>query len=111
RGVAPRWQSRVQASWRAGSGRHLKVDSLGALAPLVGLGVERHPHALVERPDARALNGGHMDEYVLAALVRRNKAETFGLIEELDSPSLPHARSPCPRSGGVRAQPNGHAPK
>src|SRR5690606_27819271 len=85
-------------------------DRLWALAPLVRLGIERNAHTFVERADARALDGGHMNEHVLTALVRCNEAEALGLIEELDSSSLPHARSPCPRSGGVSARLHRRAP-
>src|SRR5262249_43738262 len=75
----------------------LQVDRLGSLAALVWFGFEGDAHAFIERADFRALHGGDMDEDVLAPLVRRDEAESLRLIEELDSSSLPHARSPCPR--------------
>src|SRR5215467_1357348 len=88
---------RVTNPWRPVSARRLQVHGLGSLAALVRLGLERNAHALVESADVRALNGSDVHEDVLASLVRRDEAETFRLVEELYSSSLPHARSPCPR--------------
>ena len=70
---ATRTSTRVTPS--AQSLRHLQVHRLGYLAALVGLSLERHAHAFVERADARALDGGDVHEHILAALVRRDEAE------------------------------------
>ncbi len=75
----------------------LQIDGLGALAALVGLGLEGHAHALVEGADARALHRRDVHEHILAALVRRDEAKALRLVEKFDSSVLPHARSPFPR--------------
>src|ERR671924_1944440 len=83
----------------------LKVDRLRSLAALVGLGIEGHAHALIERTNPRPLDGGDVHEHILPALVRRDEAEALRLIKELNRSRLPHVvRPPGPRGNcGWRA--------
>src|SRR4051794_15935229 len=53
---------------------------------------------LVGRLVAAGLDGGVVDEDVLAAAVLRNETETFFGVEPLDG-SLSHVRFPCPCRG------------
>src|SRR5262245_45260366 len=57
---------------------------------------ERDLVALVERPDARRLQGGRMHEHILGAVLRRDKPEALGTVEELDRSVDPHRRDAFP---------------
>jgi hypothetical protein len=76
----------------------LNVDGLGTFAAPVGLGFERDTLAFIDGGKARALQGGNVKEYVLAAVVRRNEAEASRMIEKLDGPSLAHGKLSFPPS-------------
>src|SRR5690349_10244630 len=56
----------------------------GLLAVAAGLEVEADLLALIEGGQARALDGGDVDECVLAAARRLDEAVTLGGIEEFD---------------------------
>src|SRR5207245_2174788 len=49
---------------------------------------------LVERPDARGFQSRGVDEYVLGAVFRRDKAKALGAVEELDCSSNSHGKKP-----------------
>src|SRR6185503_13215927 len=55
------------------------VGAFGALADVV-----LHLVILLQRLEAAALNGGEVNEKVFAAIVRRDEAETLGVVEPLD---------------------------
>src|SRR5581483_6673298 len=62
------------------------LDSLqiGGLGPArIRLNVERHLLALGQGAHARRFDGGSVNEHVLAAAIRRDKAKTLGAVEEL----------------------------
>src|SRR5690606_4124987 len=80
-----------------GAGHHpfvllaeLEVDCLRSLAARIGLGFERHPGAVLQRGKAGAFDRLYVDEDVLAAVIRRDKAETARVVEKLDDTILPH---------------------
>ena len=54
---------------------HLHVDGLRTLATAVRLGLEGYPRTLVERGKSRLLQRRDMQKHILAAIVRRDKAE------------------------------------
>jgi hypothetical protein len=60
----------------------LQIDGLGAA--LVGFDVEADALAFVEAAKSGGLNGGHVDEHVLAAAFRRDEPETLRGVEELN---------------------------
>ena len=62
----------------------LEIDGLGALG--IGLDVERHLLALVQRAQARRFHGRDVDEHVLVAAVRRDEAKTLGGIKNFTVP-------------------------
>jgi hypothetical protein len=53
----------------------LNVDGLGTFAASVGLGFKSDALAFIDGGKTRALQGGDVKEYILAAVVRRNEAE------------------------------------
>lgn len=63
-----------------------EVDGFGAAG--VGFGVEADALTFGQGAHAGLLNGCGVDEYVLAAAVRRDKAEAFSGIEELHCSNL-----------------------
>src|SRR5690606_40860665 len=62
----------------------LEVDCLRSLAARIGLGFERHPGAVLQRGKAGAFDRLYVDEDVLAAVIRRDKAETARVVEKLE---------------------------
>ena len=57
-------------------------------ATTIFLGVERHLLAFAQTANARALESRRMDEYVLAAIFRLNKAEALLIVVEFHCASL-----------------------
>src|ERR1700724_2736247 len=78
---------------RTGSGRALQVYGLRAFATLVGLGLEGYAHHLVEIADAGALDGRHVHEHVLAAVVRLDETEPLLGIVKFHGANLAHRGS------------------
>jgi len=64
----------------------LDVGSLRAFWSTHSL--ERYALTFLQRLEAIALNGGEVREEVIAASVRRDEAEAFGIVEPFDSASL-----------------------
>src|SRR5690606_19634552 len=75
----------------------LQVDRLGAFAPLVRLGIEGDARSLGKRPDTRTLDGRHVDEHVLAPVIRRDEAVALLIVVKLDRTNLAHLSSPRTR--------------
>jgi hypothetical protein len=63
--------------------RRLDIADGDLTGAAILLGIEGDLLALVEAAHAGALEGGGMDEHVLAAIIRRNKAEALLRIIEL----------------------------
>src|SRR5690606_18848716 len=63
---------------------------LRTLAHTVRLDLEGDLLAVDQRTQARTLNCGDVDENVLRAVVRRDKSEAFGCIEEFYGAGLGH---------------------
>jgi hypothetical protein len=76
----------------------LNVDGLGTFAAPVGLGFKRDTLAFIDGGKPGALQGGNVEEYVLATVVRRNEAEAARVIEKLYRPSLAHGKLSFPPS-------------
>jgi hypothetical protein len=70
----------------------LHVDCLGAFAPTVWFGLERDTRSFVQRRKTRTLQRGDVKKHILAAIVRRDKAEPARMIEEFDRPGLTHGK-------------------
>jgi hypothetical protein len=60
----------------------LQIDRLRAF--LVGFDVEADALAFIQASQTRLLDGGDMDEYVLAAVFRGDESESFGCIKKFD---------------------------
>src|SRR5690606_23291563 len=88
-----RWKSR-QTRRPAAESTEREVDRLRSLAALVRLGVEGHLLPVLEPRQAGGLHRRDVDEDVLIADVRRNEAESLGVVEELDGTSLGHGANP-----------------
>src|SRR3990172_6077099 len=72
----------------------LDLDRFRALAHLVRLDLEADLLAIGEMADASRLQGADMDEHVLRAAGRCDKAEAFRGIEELHGTCLAHLLFP-----------------
>jgi hypothetical protein len=73
------------------SGGALNVRGLLAFRPLRD--IERNLLAFFQRLEAIHRDGGEMREEIFAAIIGSNKAETFGIVEPLDSTSCHNAAS------------------
>ena len=69
-----------------------QIDRLRTLAALVRLGIESHFLSIFEARKARRLHGRDVDEDILRPVIRRDEAETFGMVEEFDSAGLRHGK-------------------
>jgi len=67
---------------------------LGPATARVVLGVEGETHSILEPGNAGALHGGDVNENVAPAIVRRDEAEAFVLVEEFHYPGASHEASP-----------------
>jgi len=72
----------------------LDLPSLLAATLAVVLKREGDLVALIERVEASSLQGGRMNEHVLRAVFRRDKAKTLGSIEELNGSRDSHRERP-----------------
>src|SRR5262245_18817388 len=70
----------------------LHVDALGTFTAPLWLRFEADPRALVKRWETRALQRRDMQEHILAAIIRRDEAESSRMIEELDRTALTHGK-------------------
>src|SRR5262249_13945989 len=70
----------------------LHVDGLWTFATAVRLRFKGNPSTLVKRGGTPALHCRDMQEYILAAVVRRDEAESPRMIEELDRTALTHGK-------------------
>src|SRR3954452_22381197 len=83
---------------RSGDANVLRLRALGALGE-----VELDLLVLLERLVAAGLDGGEVDEHVLAAAVLRDEAEALLGVEPLDG-SLSHDLFPCSMPGALCAR-------
>src|ERR1051326_4995440 len=109
---------------RCGAGARIPIDRrsaaddqihrLWALALLVGLDVEADALALVERFQARALDGRDVHEHVAPPIVRLDEAVAALAVEELDRIGHCHREAPFPNVAsppgphGAAARPDIH---
>src|SRR5690606_15679011 len=68
----------------------LQIDGLWPLAALVRFRLEGNAHSLIERAQARSLDGRHVNEHVVPAVVRLDEAKSLLGVEELHRPNLAH---------------------
>jgi len=70
------------------------IDRLTAFGPLPRLSgsVSNLTLSVLETREAGSLHGGNMDEDILRPVIRRDEAESLGVVEELDSAGLRHGK-------------------
>src|SRR5690606_6959861 len=71
-----------------------KIDSLRALAHAVWLDVERYFLSVGERAQASILDSRDVNEHILLAVVRRDKAEALGGVEKFYGAGRGHGKLP-----------------